>query len=144
MKRSHSVVAALLGACLAYAGAVLAAPGATPSGSPAPSARIAAGIAVAAPLSNQELALLEAKEASDPSLLDRAGAGCTPGTDGCKCVVGRHHMLFCSTPTQDFVGGCVLGGLLGGLFGSFGGVYGAMTGAGVGCVLIGVISINTG
>ena len=142
MKRSHSAVAALLGACLAYAGAVLAAPGATPSGSPAPSARFAAGIAVAAPLSNQELALLEAKEASDPSLLDRAGAGCTPGTDGCKCVVGRHHMLFCSTPTQDFVGGCVGGGLIGGLFGSLGGVYGAMMGAGVGCALGGVISID--
>ncbi len=142
MKRSHIAAAALLCACAVYAGADLAAPDNLLSGSPVPSARIAAGIAAAAPLSNQEFALLQAKEASDPSLLDRTGAGCTPGTDGCTCVAGRHGHVFCSTPAQNFVGGCIGGGLIGGLFGSFGGVYGAMMGAGVGCALGGVISTN--
>jgi len=142
MKWSNIAAAALLGTCIVYAGAVAAAPGNTLSGSPAPSARIPVGIAIATPLSTQEFTLLQAKQAADPSLLDRTGAGCTPGTDGCTCVVGKHHRLFCSTPTQDFVGGCVLGGLVGGLFGSFGGVYGAMVGAGAGCAVVGLLSVN--
>ncbi len=142
MKWSDIAAAALLGSCIAYAGAVAASPGKPLSGSQAPSAGIAAGFAVAAPLSHSELAVLEAKQSSDPSLLDRAGAGCTPGTEGCTCIVGRHHRLICSTPAQDFVGGCVAGGLVGGLFGSLGGVYGAMMGAGAGCAVGGLVSVN--
>ncbi len=137
MKWSDIAAATLLGACTAYAGAVLAATGTSLSGSPALSARGPEGIAVAAPLSNQELALLQAKEASNPALLDRTGAGCVWVTHHGR-VVGQN----CESPPAAFAWGCIGGGMIGGLFGSFGGVYGAMAGAGAGCALLGAVNYS--